>query len=101
EVAVIYQQRLDYFAQLSYDEQRNLIEEIGESMERYRDLVDIAIMNEADDIARQKAEEFNSYVKKFSQFAGDAEDLEYDETQQDLEEQADDSIDLTQPLPIE
>src|SRR5699024_6040506 len=43
EVATIYQQNLDYYAQLSESDQDRTLSEIIENMQRYRDLVDIVI----------------------------------------------------------
>lgn len=92
ELATIYQQQLTYFAQLSYNEQRSVFSEIYSNIDRYRDLVDIAIVNEDEDYAREKAEEFNTYVKQFGNLYQGAQDFEYEDPEGDLQREVDESL---------
>src|SRR5699024_11053146 len=92
EVAEIYQQKLSYYAELKPKEQSSILSEIYGTIERYRDLVDISIMNEEEEIAREKAEEFNSYVIQFGNLYQQAEDVEYENINGNLQEEVNDSL---------
>src|SRR5699024_3223793 len=78
EVAEIYQQKLSYFAELQPREQRSILNEIYGTIERYRDLIDIVIVNDDEEVARKKAEEFNSYVVQFGNLYQRSEEMEYE-----------------------
>lgn len=91
EIATIYQQKLSYYAELSQEEQESLIQDIYRDLQAYRDLVDIVITNDDEERAEEKAEEFNSYVELFTAFAPSAEELEYDEPEENIQEQAGDT----------
>lgn len=94
EVATIYQQNLDYYAQLSKYDQDRTVSEIIENMQRYRDLVDIVIMNEDEDKAKDTAAAYNDYIDKFPAFMDNTEDLEYEEDSiEDIKDQIEDSTD--------
>ncbi len=94
EVATIYQQNLDYYAQLSKYDQDRTVSEIIENMQRYRDLVDIVIMNEDEDKAKDTAATYNDYIDKFPAFMDNTEDLEYEEDSiEDIKDQIEDSTD--------
>ena len=93
EIATIYQQKLEYYAGLSDNEQDRFISDIMENMQRYRDLVDIAILNEDDDTAKEKASEYNHYIDMFPKFMeSGADELEYDDAEEDIREQVEDSV---------
>jgi len=84
EVAEIYQQKLKYYAQLDQREQRPLFSEIYGTIERYRDLIDIVIVNDTPEYAKSKAEEFNEYVLQFETLYQRPGDFEYEEPERDF-----------------
>lgn len=86
EVATVYQQRLNYFSALSYKEQQNSAQRIYNNLEDYRDLVDIVVLNDSDEMAKKKAEEFNSYVKKFKNFYRGSGDIDVNQEQENAQE---------------
>lgn len=94
QVVKKYQQNLDYYADMSDDEQEDIVQEIVKNVQSYQDLVDIVILNDEEDHAKEKAEEFNSYIEKFTIFAQEADDLEYDSTDENIQEQVEDTGDL-------
>ncbi|HLS29249.1 MAG TPA: DUF2723 domain-containing protein [Flavobacteriaceae bacterium] len=102
EVAEIYQQKLSYFAELQPREQRSILNEIYGTIERYRDLIDIVIVNDDEKVAREKAEEFNSYVVQFGNLYQRSEEMEYENIEGDLEEEIEedsfeDQLDFVEP----
>lgn len=76
EIAIVYQQWLDYYSALSFKEQQNNGNEIMTNLNRYRDLIDIVTQNDTDEIAQKEVEEFNSYVKKFNNLYRNIDELE-------------------------
>lgn len=72
----VYQERLEYYAGVSRDEQYSKIEAILTDMEAYRRNIDILIRNQDRDRAEKETLIFNEYIDKFSQFIGE-EDQEY------------------------
>jgi len=90
QVANKYHESLEYFSQLPLDEQYILGDEIITNIERYRSLVDILIFQQDEKMMRDKAEEFNNYLKKFKHFynaeeEGFNEDRPLDEPEEPLE----------------
>ncbi len=92
EVVVIYQQKLDYYASLKSKEQQSILSEIYGTVERYRDLVDIVIMNDESEKAREKAEEFNSYVVQFGNLYQQSGEIEYENIDGDLQDEVDEDL---------
>ncbi len=68
KVATKYQEDLKYFSGWDQERQYNYADDIITSMERYRSLVDVLILSGEREYAREKAEEFNNYLKLFPQF---------------------------------
>ncbi len=101
EVATIYQQKLEYYGTWSPEEQELSIPDIFENMQRYRDLVDIAIMNEDEETAKAKATTYNHYIDLFPNLMQDAGELEYDDSEENMKEQVEDSVEnLPVPPPV-
>ena len=68
KVAEKYQEQLDYYSTLELERQYRYGSEIVSDIERYRSLVDLLILNQDEEIAEEKAEEFNKYLLKFKHF---------------------------------
>ena len=68
KVASKYQEDLKYYSGWDQERQYNYADDIITSMERYRSLVDVLILSGEREYAREKAEEFNNYLKLFPQF---------------------------------
>lgn len=88
DVARKYQEQLTYLSSVSEERQIQYAEEIYTNIERYRGLLDILVVNGDEDLIREKAEEFNNYLKLFSLFYDDedVEDVERSEMLETLEE---------------
>ena len=84
EVARKYQENLTYYSSLDLDRQFNRGNEIVTDIERYRSLVDLLIINDSEEIAREEADEFNQYLMLFKHFYGSSEEPE-ELPQSDLE----------------
>lgn len=61
----IYQERLDYFANLPFDEQRLFLDEIIPDLEAYSRNIDILITNQDKENAEKETLIFNEYIDKF------------------------------------
>ena len=70
-----YQERLEYYASTSLDEQYNNIDDIIADMEAYRRNIDIVITNDSEDIAEKETLIFNEYIDKFQHFYKDEDDM--------------------------
>jgi len=79
EVATNYQEWLDYYAGMSYENQIENADRIFTEIEKYRSLVDILIIYQDNDLVKEKASEFNSYLEKFSHFYEDSDSEEVDQ----------------------
>ncbi len=84
EVARKYQENLTYYSSLDLDRQFNRGNEIVTDIERYRSLVDLLILNDSEEIAREEADEFNQYLMLFKHFYGSSKEPE-ELPQSDLE----------------
>ena len=76
KVAGKYQQNLKFYS--GWDESRQLeyADRIITDMERYRSLVDLLFRQGEREYGREKADEFNNYLKLFPRFYDEAEELE-------------------------
>lgn len=90
KLAIVYQQKLDYFSGLSGEEKDNMQQEIVAAIQRYRDLIDIVVQNDEEGYAKEKAKEFNSYIEKFGPEEG-ADQLKIDNPEKEVEEGQKDS----------
>ena len=61
----IYQDRLEYYAGTSLDEQYDRLDEILADMEAYRRVLDIAIENDDRELAERETEAFNNLLDQF------------------------------------
>ena len=73
QLATNYQEWLTYYAGMSYEEQIDNADEIFTEIEKYRSLVDILIIHQDNELVKEKAAEFNTYLEKFSHFYQDSE----------------------------
>ena len=76
KVAEKYKQNLDWYSTWDFQRQRRYAEEIFTDVERYRGLIDILVRNQDEEIVKEKAEEFNNYLKKFQHFYSEEEGIE-------------------------
>lgn len=70
QIAKKYQENLLWYSTLDLQRQYALGSEIITDIERYRSLVDLLIVNDKQDLAKEKAEEFNEYLMFFEHFYG-------------------------------
>ncbi len=68
QVAVKYQENLRYYSGWDVDRQFNYADNIITDMERYRSLVDLLFRHGEQEYAREKAEEFNTYLSLYPSF---------------------------------
>lgn len=73
QIAKKYQEKLTWYSTLDLDRQYRLGSEIITDIERYRSLVDLLIINDKQDLAKEKAEEFNKYLMLFQHFYGSSQ----------------------------
>ncbi len=78
KLKTIYQDRLDYYASIPFDEQQNSLDEILSDMEAYSRNIDILIQNRDREIAEKETLIFNEYLDKFQRFFGNTSPLEGD-----------------------
>ncbi|WP_298527523.1 DUF2723 domain-containing protein [uncultured Christiangramia sp.] len=94
-----YQENLEFYSSWEVERQYRYADEIITDMERYRGLVDIMMVYEDRETAREKAEEFNTYLKKFRHFYREDEeiDAEAKSPQQEILEALDGATPIGQP----
>ena len=73
-IAAKYQENLKYYSGWDEERQYNFADDIITDMERYRSLIDLLFRNGEQEFAREKAEEFNNYLKLFPRFYDESED---------------------------
>ncbi|MFV8226353.1 DUF2723 domain-containing protein [Christiangramia aquimixticola] len=91
KVVTKYQENLRFYSNWKVERQYRYADEIITDMERYRGLVDIMMVYEDRELARSKAEEFNSYLSMFKHFYRDEERM--DPAQQSPQEEILEAID--------
>jgi len=87
KVSSKYQEDLKYYSGWDQERQYRYADDIITSMERYRSLVDVIVLSGEREFAREKAEEFNNYLKLFPQFYDNSPEPEQSQdspTEQDL-----------------
>ena len=77
-----YQERLEYYASTSLDEQYSNIDDIIADMEAYRRNIDMIITNDSEDVAEKETLIFNEYIDKFQHFYKDEDDMDMREEMQ-------------------
>ena len=75
----IYQERLEYYASTSLEEQYSHINDIIADMEAYRRNIDIVIANDTEEVAEKETLIFNEYIDKFQHFYKDEDEMELPE----------------------
>ncbi|NKI25547.1 DUF2723 domain-containing protein [Arenibacter sp. 6A1] len=70
KLKTIYQERLNYYAGLPFDEQQLNLTEIIPDLEAYSRNIDILIRNRDKELAEKETLIFNEYVNKFERFYG-------------------------------
>ncbi|WP_340075252.1 DUF2723 domain-containing protein [Leptobacterium sp. I13] len=73
QIAVKYQENLDYYSTLPLDLQYQMASDIVSDIERYRGILDILVINDDEKIGREKVDQFNTYLEKFNHFYRDDE----------------------------
>ena len=86
EVAEKYQENLTYYSTLDLDRQYNRGSEIVTDIERYRSLVDLLIIHDDAEKAKEEAERFNQYLMLFKHFYGP------DEVREEIPQPQDETI---------
>jgi tetratricopeptide (TPR) repeat protein len=71
----VYQEHLEYYANIPLDEQYEKIDDILSDMQAYRRNIDILIENRDKEFAESETIIFNEYIDKFSQFVDDEEEI--------------------------
>lgn len=71
EVAKKYQDWLMYYSSLDFEKQYEYAQQIYTEIEKYRSLVDLLIIAQDEELVRQEAEKFNTYLDKFGLFNQD------------------------------
>ncbi|MDT0643399.1 DUF2723 domain-containing protein [Zunongwangia sp. F363] len=90
QVAQKYQENLKYYSSWDLDRQYRYADEIISNIERYRSLVDLLVRQQDEEIVREKAEEFNEYLRMFRHFYAEEEEIPATNPQQEIiEEQFD------------
>ncbi|MDN3723320.1 DUF2723 domain-containing protein [Aequorivita sp. SDUM287046] len=78
DVTKLYQEHLVYYNSLKFNNQRNIASDIISDVERYRSLVQLAVMYDDETFAREEAKKFNDYLKLFRHFYSPDEAIDLD-----------------------
>ncbi len=78
QVAEKYQENLKFYSTWDVERQYAYADEIITDMERYRALVDMMVRYEDNETVKEKAEEFNNYLRMFKNFYRQDEEFEAD-----------------------
>ena len=79
-----YQERLEYYASTSYDEQYGNLDDIIGDMEAYRRNIDMLITNNDREMVEKETLIFNEYIDKFKRFYKDSDERPAHEAESDL-----------------
>ncbi|WP_108424931.1 DUF2723 domain-containing protein [Flagellimonas amoyensis] len=97
----IYQERLEYYANIPLDEQYEKMEDILADMQAYRRNIDILIENQDRELAESETLIFNEYIDKFSQFVEGEDEEDLLEEPLGIDPDMEDSIPLDTIRPVE
>ncbi|MDT0648509.1 glycosyltransferase family 117 protein [Autumnicola edwardsiae] len=91
QIATKYQENLRYYSTWDQDRQYRYASEIINDIERYRSIIDILVRQQDEEIVKEKAEEFNEYLRLFRHFYAEDEEIDTNPapSQQLIEEQFD------------
>ncbi|MCB4799863.1 glycosyltransferase family 117 protein [Neotamlana laminarinivorans] len=95
QIALKYQENLNYYSSLKTDNQERLFEDIYTDIQRYKGLLDVLVANDLE-FAEKEGEIFNNHLRAFKYFYDD-EGTSEDEVNTDLDLPAD----TTNNLPID
>ncbi|MDT0689258.1 DUF2723 domain-containing protein [Salegentibacter sp. F188] len=100
QIAAKYQENLRYYQTWDRDRQYRYANEIITDIERYRSLVDILVRQQDEEIVKEKADEYNEYLRLFRHFYAEDEEIDTDAgpSQQLIEEQFDREINPQQGI---
>lgn len=73
-----YQEQLTYHNGFKFNRQRAIADEIISNMERYRSLVQLAVVYDEEEYGREEARKFNDYLKLFRHFYSPDEAMDLD-----------------------
>ncbi len=74
-IAKKYQEWLEYYAALPFNDQAYNLSEIYNNIQSYRRLLDIVVANDEEEFYKEQVDIFNSYLEKFSRFYEDDTEL--------------------------
>jgi tetratricopeptide (TPR) repeat protein len=74
DVTKKYQENLSYYSRIKPSKQRQYIQEIVSDIEYYRGLVEVSIIFDDEEFAKNEAIIFNDYLKQFPDFYGEEDD---------------------------
>ena len=95
QVAIKYQENLRFYSGWDLERQFNYADNIITDMERYRSLVDLLFRHGEQDYAREKAEEFNSYLSLYPSFYQEEDEV------MDIPQPTDDAVDRELRNPVQ
>ncbi len=76
KLAEKYKQRLKFFNSLSLERQYNYMEDIVTDIERYRNVIDVLVINNDKELIKEKATEFNEHLRLFAHFYSSDEEID-------------------------
>lgn len=88
----IYQEHLDWHSGFDYKRQRRNADEIITNMERYRSLVRIVVLYDAEEYGRKEVDKFNSYIKLFRHFYSEDEQMDVQDPMQEHDVELDSAL---------
>ncbi len=74
DVSKKYQENLAYYSRIKPSKQRQYVQEIISDIEYYRGLVEVSIIFDEEEYAKNEATIFNDYLKQFPDFYGEEDD---------------------------
>ncbi len=101
QLATVYQERLDYYATTTIDEQYGKIDDIIADMEAYRRTIDILIGNDDREMAEKETLIFNEYIDRFEHFYKSQMLEEEQENQSNANPDINDSVQMTDSVVTE
>ncbi|MBV1924407.1 MAG: DUF2723 domain-containing protein [Flavobacteriaceae bacterium] len=88
-----YQENLTYYSTIRPSKQRQYVQEIISDIEYYRGLVEVSIIFDEEEFAKNEATTFNNYLKQFPDFYGEEDDnIKVEKEEMDSSEAINDSI---------
>ncbi|MDR6300146.1 DUF2723 domain-containing protein [Mesonia maritima] len=85
QTAKKYQEKLIYYSGLPLRKQYEMGEDIIRAIERYRSLIDLLIIHQDEELVKEKAEEFNSYLRMFKHFYQEEETYDTQNPEEEID----------------